>query len=50
MHLELTPDKSILILPLEIVVSEAFDLSSYHFRTYYVSDKEIAALEELNKC
>ena len=33
MHIELTPDKSILILPLEILVLEVSNLLLYHFRT-----------------
>ena len=33
MHIELTPDKSILLLPLEIVVLEGSNLLLYRFRT-----------------
>ena len=33
MHIELTPNKSILIIPLEIVVLEVSNPLLYHFRT-----------------
>ena len=33
MHIELTPDKSILLLPLEVTVLEGSNLLLYCFRT-----------------
>ena len=41
MHIELAPDKSILIIPLEIRVLEGFNPLFHRFRTLNVDDRRI---------
>ena len=50
MQIELTPDKSILITPLKIVVLEVFNPLLYNFALNKWVIKNFTTLEELNKC
>ena len=49
MHIELTPEKLILIIPLEIVVLEICILLLYRFTFNMWEIRKFAALDELNK-